>query len=124
MVLSLFGSGMLALIPTIYVSNLYLLTALFAVSMFSYVAWITMSLVLHSDLYPSNTVATVSGMSGTASGVGTIIATYLIGVVSDRYSFSPVLIGAGILPLIATAMTLLLVQKGKVTRSQLERQNA
>ena len=124
MVLSLFGPGMLALIPTIYVSNLYLLTMLFAVSMFSYVAWITMSLVLHSDLYPSNTVATVSGMSGTASGVGTIIATYLIGIVSDRYSFSPVLIGAGILPLIATALTLLLVQNGKVNRGQLERRDA
>jgi ACS family hexuronate transporter-like MFS transporter len=124
MVLSLFGPGMLALIPTIYVSNLYLLTMLFAVSMFSYVAWITMSLVLHSDLYPSNTVATVSGMSGTASGVGTIIATYLIGIVSDRYSFSPVLIGAGILPLIGTALTLLLVQNGKVNRGQLERRDA
>jgi ACS family hexuronate transporter-like MFS transporter len=121
MVLSLFGPGMLALIPAIYVSNLFLLTMLFAVSTFSYVAWITMSLVLHSDLYPSNTVATVSGMSGTASGIGTIIATYLIGFVSDRYSFGPILIGAGILPLIATALTLLLVRSGKVNHGGLVR---
>ncbi len=37
---------------------------------------------------------------------------------------SPVLIGARILPLVAAALTLLLVQKGKVNRGQLERQNA
>jgi len=83
-----------------------------------------MSLVLHPDLYPINTIATVSGISGMASGIGTIIATYLIGIVSDHYSFSRVLIGVGTLPLIATALTLLLVQKGKVNRGQLEAQNA
>jgi len=122
-VLSLFGLGMLALIPAIYVSNLFLLTMLFGVSAFSYAAWITMSLVLQSDLYPSHAVATVSGMSGTASGIGTIIATYLIGFVSDRYSFGPILIGAGILPLIATALTLWLVRNGKVNRGRLVRGN-
>jgi MFS transporter, ACS family, hexuronate transporter len=118
-VLALFGMGMLALIPVIYVSNLFLLTMLFGVATFSYAAWITMNLVLPSDLYSSHAVATVTGMSGTASGVGTAIATYLIGFVSDRYSFSPVLLGAGILPLIATALTLLLVRNAKIDRSEL-----
>lgn len=113
-VLSLFGLGMLSLIPVIYVSNLFLLTMLFAMATFSYAAWITMNLVLPSDLYPSNAVATVIGMSGTASGIGTIIATYLIGYVSDHYSFGPILTVAGIAPLIATAVTLLLVRGGKV----------
>jgi len=113
-VLGLFGLGMLALIPVIYVSNLFLLTVLFAMATFSYAAWITMNLVLPSDLYPSYSVATVMGMSGTASGVGTIIATYLIGYVSDHYSFGPVLTVAGIAPLIATALTLLLVRGSKV----------
>jgi len=73
-----------------------------------------MNFVLPSDLYPSNAVATVYGMGGTASGVGTIITTYLIGYVSDHYSFGPILTVAGIAPLIATALTLLLVRSSKV----------
>jgi len=60
-------------------------------------------------------------MSGTASGIGTIIATYLIGFVSDRYSFRPILVGGGIVPLIATALTLLLVRNGKVNHGGLVR---
>lgn len=57
--------------------------------MFSYAAWITLNLVLPTDLYPNHSIATLTGMSGTASGAGTAIARYLIGFVSDRYSFSP-----------------------------------
>ena len=50
-----------------------------------------MALVLPSDLYRSESVATVSGMSGTGAGLGTIISTFLIGYVSDHYSFEPIL---------------------------------
>lgn len=122
-VLTLSGLAMLVLIPAIYVSHLFLLTMLFGISAFSYAAWQTMNLVLHTDLYPSSAVATVSGISGTASGIGTAIATYLIGYVSDRYSFSPVLIAAGTLPLIATALTLWLVRNGKGNPGGLSREN-
>src|SRR5260370_33604048 len=62
------------------------------------------------DLLPSELVATVSGMSGTGAGIGTILSTYLIGYVSDRYSFGPVLIGASLVPLLAMALVLLLVR--------------
>jgi ACS family hexuronate transporter-like MFS transporter len=63
-----------------------------------------------ADLFPSESVATVSGMSGTGAGIGTILSTYLIGYVSDRYSFGPVLIGASLVPLLAMALVLLLVR--------------
>jgi ACS family hexuronate transporter-like MFS transporter len=115
-VLGIFGAGMLALIPAAHASSLFWLTALFGIATFSYAAWITMNLVLPSDLYPSRSVGTVMGMSGTASGIGTAITTYLIGFVSDHYSFTPVLIGAGIVPLIATGITLLLVPDGNVNQ--------
>jgi ACS family hexuronate transporter-like MFS transporter len=67
-------------------------------------------LVLPSDLYRSESVASVSGMSGTGAGIGTIISTFLIGYVSDRYSFEPILLAASLVPLIATAFVLLLVR--------------
>jgi hypothetical protein len=44
----------------------------------------------------TGSVATVSGLSGTGAGVGTIASTYLIGRISDRYSFGPILVGASL----------------------------
>ena len=105
------GLGMTLLIPTVTISSFPALVALFAISTFSYAAWSTMALALPSDLYPSGSVATVSGLSGTGAGVGTIISTFLIGWVSDRYSFAPILVGASLIPLVATALVFLLVRK-------------
>lgn len=69
-----------------------------------------MGLTFPADLYPSRTVATVSGMSGAAAGIGTILSTLAIGKVTDRYSFEPVLIGASILPLVATVLVFVLIR--------------
>jgi ACS family hexuronate transporter-like MFS transporter len=104
------GIGMTMLIPAVFVSKFAFIIGLFAISTFCYAAWSTMALALPSDLYPSRTVATVGGMSGTGAGVGTIISTFLIGWVSDRYSFEPILIVASFVPLIATALVFLLVR--------------
>ena len=107
------GLGMTLLIPTVFVSSLAVLVALFAVSTFAYAAWSTMALSLPCDLYPCGTVASVSGMSGTGAGIGTIISTYLIGRISDRYSFGPILLGASLVPLVATALVFWLVRDQK-----------
>jgi ACS family hexuronate transporter-like MFS transporter len=107
------GLGMTLLIPTIGVTSFPAIVALFAISTFSYSAWSTMDLALPSDLYPSASVASVSGMSGTGAGVGTIISTFLIGRISDRYSFAPILVGASLIPLVATALIFLLVRERK-----------
>ncbi len=104
------GLGMTLLIPTTLVSSMFAIVALFAVATFSYSAWSTMALALPADLYPSQSVASVSGLSGTGAGMGTIISTFLIGRISDRYSFEPVLIGASLVPLVATALVFLLIR--------------
>ena len=103
------GAGMACLIPAAFLNNFALLIALFAISTFSYAAWSTMALTLPSDLYPSSEVATVSGMSGTGAGLGTILSTYLIGWAADHYSFQPVLVAASTVPLAATLFVCLLV---------------
>ncbi len=104
------GLGMTLLIPTVFTSNLFALAGLFAVSTFAYASFSTMALVLPSDLYRSESVATVSGMSGTGAGLGTILSTYLIGYVSDRYSFEPILIAASLVPLAGMVLVLLLIR--------------
>lgn len=110
LVVLLGGIGMTLLIPAIFVSNFVVLIALFAISTFSYAAWSTMGLTFPADVYPSKAVATVSGMSGAAAGIGTIISTLLIGGVTDRYSFAPVLVGASLLPVIATILVFVLIR--------------
>jgi len=104
------GLGMTLLIPTVFTSNLVALAGLFAVSTFAYASFSTMALVLPSDLYRSESVATVSGMSGTGAGLGTIISTYLIGYVSDHYSFEPILITASLIPLLGMILVLVLIR--------------
>ena len=113
LVVLLGGIGMTLLIPAIVVSNFAVLIGLFAISTFSYAAWSTMGLTFPADLYPNRTVATVSGMSGAAAGVGTIISTLTIGKVTDRYSFEPVLIGASLLPVIATVLVFVLIRPAR-----------
>jgi len=105
------GVGMTLLIPTIFTSSLFALAALFAVSTFAYAAFSTMALVLPSDLYRSDSVATVSGMSGTGAGLGTIVSTFLIGYVSDHYSFEPILITASWIPFLGMILVLILIRK-------------
>ena len=109
------GLGMTLLIPTVFTSNLFALAGLFAVSTFAYASFSTMALVLPSDLYRSESVATVSGMSGTGAGLGTIISTYLIGYVSDRYSFEPILITASLVPIAGMVLVLVLIRDKRIS---------
>lgn len=111
------GLGMMLLIPTVLTDSFVLLIACFAVSTFSYAAFSTVILNLPADIYPTGSVASVSGLGGTGAGIGTIVAIYVTGWVSDHYSFAPILIGASILPLIAMAAMLLLVRNTHDTRN-------
>lgn len=104
------GLGMTLLIPAVASSSLAAIITWFAISTFAYSAWCTMQLSLPTDLYPSQSVASVSGMSGTGAGLATIISTFLIGKISDRYSFEPILIAASLVPLVATALVFALVR--------------
>ncbi len=110
--------GVLLLSGTIFTSSLFLIAMLFGLSTFSYAAASTMALVLPSDLYPSESVASVSGMSGTGAGIGTLFSTYLVGVVSDRYSFAPILFVASLIPTVGAVLVLCLIRKSGAPRAR------
>jgi ACS family hexuronate transporter-like MFS transporter len=115
------GIGVLLLIPTLFTGNLYLITLLFALSTFAYASFSTIANVLPSDLFVSQSVATVSGLSGTGAGIGTIIAFKLIGYFSDLphvaagHSFDRVIVAAGLLPFIGMLLVLALVRNTQAT---------
>jgi ACS family hexuronate transporter-like MFS transporter len=102
--------GVLALIPAAYMSALAPLVACFAVATFSYAAMSTMALSLPADLFENRAVASVAGMAGTAAGLGAIGSTYAIGIVADRFSFTPILMVASVVPLLAALVVVILVR--------------
>ncbi|PYU78161.1 MAG: MFS transporter, partial [Acidobacteria bacterium] len=121
------GVGVLLLIPTIFTVNLYLIALLFGLATFSYASFSTIANVLPTDLYRSDSVASVSGLSGTGAGIGTIIAFELIGHLSDArqasgtHSFDPIVIVAGVIPFIGMILVLLLVRNTRATDQGLVR---
>lgn len=121
------GLGVTMLIPTVFTTNLYLIAFLFAFATFAYAAFSTMANVFPSDLFHSESVATVSGLSGTGAGLGTIVAFKLIGHFSDArqamagHSFDPIVIVAGLVPLVGMILVLLLVRNTEATERGLVR---
>jgi MFS transporter, ACS family, hexuronate transporter len=121
------GVGTMLLIPTVFTQNLWLITSLFALATFSYACFSTIANVLPSDVYYSNAVATVSGLSGTGSGIGTIIAMKTVGYLSDAriankgHVFDPILIASGIIPVVGMLLVLLLVRNTRATQEGLVR---
>lgn len=121
------GFGVTLLIPTIFTANLYWLTLLFGLATFSYASFTTIANVLPSDLYRSESVATVSGLSGTGAALGTIVVFELAGRLSDAriatgtHLFDPLMVIAGLIPFVGMTLVLLLVRNTKATDQGLVR---
>lgn len=121
------GVGMTMIIPTIFTTSVYWIALLFAIATFTYAGFTTMANVLPSDLYNSESVASVSGLSGTGAGIGTIVAFKLIGYFSDArqatgtHSFDPIVIIAGLVPFAGMILVLLLVRNTQATDQGLVR---
>src|SRR5215470_17031490 len=121
------GIGVMLLIPTITTVNLAAITVLFALATFCYAAFSTIANVLPSDLFHGDSVASVSGMSGTGAGIGTIIATSLIGRFSDAnqslgtHMFDTIIVVAGLVPFVGMLLVLLLIRNTRATEKNLVR---
>ncbi len=121
------GFGVTLLVPTIFTANLYWLTLLFGLATFSYASFTTIANVLPSDLYRNESVATVSGLSGTGAALGTIVVFELAGRLSDAriatgtHLFDPLMVIAGLIPFVGMTLVLLLVRNTKATDQGLVR---
>jgi ACS family hexuronate transporter-like MFS transporter len=121
------GIGVTLLIPTIFTVNLTALTVLFAVATFCYGSYTTIANVLPSDLFFPESVASVSGLSGTGAAIGTIIVFELAGHLSDArvatgtHLFDPLMILAGLIPFFGMILVLLLVRNTNATERGLVR---
>ncbi|MGD0577435.1 MAG: MFS transporter [Bryobacteraceae bacterium] len=105
--------GVLLLIPAAQSANLYLIASFFGLATFSYAAFSTMANTFPADLFADSAVASMSGLGGAFSGLGTILSTYTVGYLADHYGFRPVVMGASVVPLFAMGLVLLLVRNTK-----------
>lgn len=79
-----------------------------AVVLFGFQGWIGNVQTLPSDYFPASAVGSVMGLGGVGAGVGAMLLTQVTGSIVDHYSYKPILVTAGLLPIVATAALLVL----------------
>ena len=104
--------GMACIAAANYANNYWILLSIGAFVGFAYTFAGTTVLTLPSDVFHTRAVGTITGISGAAAGISTLITTILIGYATDRTgSFDVILLGAAILPLLATMCFVILVRR-------------
>ena len=68
-----------------------------SIVLFAFQFWIGNVQTLQSDLFPSEWVASVAGLSGTSAGLGAILFTLSTGWAVDHFSYAPILFVSGLL---------------------------
>ena len=95
-------------IPAAITRNALSALALIAVVLFGFQSWISNVQTLPSDYFPAAVVGSVMGMGGVGAGIGAMILTQATGLIVDHYSYTPILITAGLLPIVATIVLFVL----------------
>jgi ACS family hexuronate transporter-like MFS transporter len=85
--------------------------ALVSIATFGYCGALANLLALPGDVFPKEAVASIWGFASTGSGFGGMIFSLLTGSLVDHYSFRPVFVLFGILPLIAAWLVWTLPKK-------------
>ena len=110
-VMAVAAALLLAGIPAVLAHSATAALALISLVTFAYSVWASNILTLPADLFPQHVVASVSGISGTGAALGGMIFTLLTGFVVDRFSYVPVFVAAGVMPLVAASFILSGVRK-------------
>jgi ACS family hexuronate transporter-like MFS transporter len=100
----LFAVLMISAIPAVLVSNVFVSIALISTATLGYTGALANMLAMPADKFPKNTVGSVWGIASMGAGFGGMVFSLVTGWVVDRYSYVPVFVGFGILPLIAAAI--------------------
>ena len=84
---------------------------LFSLAFFGHQWWSTLIMILPTDLFPKRAVGTVAGLVGLGGAMGGVVLGQLAGYLLDRgFSYTPVLVIAGSLHIIAFLLLLSVVR--------------
>jgi len=104
---------MLAGIPAVLTGSPFYSLAFICIVLFGYASWSTMGLTFPSDLFPSEVVASVTGLSGLAAGLAGTLFTLLVGTLVDHFSYFPAFVVAATAPLLATVSVLVFIRRAR-----------
>jgi len=107
-------------IAAAFTSNSMTALTLIGVVLFGFQVWINNVQTLPSDFFPSKAVGSVAGLGGTGAGIGSMIFIFSTGWIVDNFSYTPVLVTAGLLAPIGTIVLFTLA--GDVRKVQLTEQ--
>ncbi|MEW5848060.1 MAG: MFS transporter [Myxococcota bacterium] len=85
-----------------YASSPFVALAFIAVVLFAFQVWINNVQTMPSDFFPSSWVGSATGLGGVGAGIGAMIFTLTTGWVVDHFSYTPILIVAGLLGPVGT----------------------
>jgi ACS family hexuronate transporter-like MFS transporter len=89
--------------------------ALMSCLMLAHGLWISNFLGMLSDAFPLGVIATVTGLTGTAGGIGGMLTSLALGPLIDRFSFGPAFVASGLLYPLAL---LVLIASGVFTHAR------
>ena len=95
-----FALLMTSAIPAVLVASPWWSIAFVSLAMLGYTGSTANMLAMPADVIPKHSVATVYGMASMGSGFGGMVFALITGWVVDHYSYVPVFLGFGVLPLI------------------------
>ena len=98
MILMCFG------IPAALTHSAALALLFIAIVLFGFQSWISNVQTLPSDYFPEAAVGSVMGLGGVGAGVGAMVLTQTTGFIVEHHSYTPILITAGLLPILATTL--------------------
>ena len=96
---------MLGAIPAAFAGQVWQAVMFISLATMGHGVWFANMLTMPSDITPVGQVASVYGITALGGALGGIISTELTGIVADKFdSFTPALVVAGFLPVVATAV--------------------
>jgi ACS family hexuronate transporter-like MFS transporter len=101
---TLFALLMTSAIPAVLVQSVRLSIAFVSVAMLGYTGCVAVMLACPADVLPKNVVGSMWGLASMGSGFGGMVFALLTGLIVDHFSYVPVFIGFGTMPLICAGI--------------------
>lgn len=101
---TVFAIVMMSAIPAVLVGSARTSIAFVSLAMLGYTGCCSIMLAYPADVFPKNAVGSIWGLASMGSGFGGMLFALLTGAVIDRFSYVPVFVGFGIMPLVCAAI--------------------
>jgi ACS family hexuronate transporter-like MFS transporter len=95
-----FAVWMMSAIPAVLVESPWLSIVFVSIAMAGYTGALANMLALPTDVFAKNAIASVFGLASMGAGFGGMLFSLITGWVVDRFSYTPVFIGFGLIPLV------------------------